>query len=281
MGLPCLTNTHFMMMFIVYLLLVQLFHLEDGCFIKFQIKCNSIRGGLFSTPLWNGLVSILLIAVAVCFVIDALEIKSKTICAGISAFMVAFPVIAGMLGFMFTCPYYSLAILMTIAGAAFAVQKKKWYGFIIAVLLIGAAIGIYQAYIPLFLSLFTISYIKECFNVEDDKSVSGKLVLYAIYYVAVSIMALIFYLCANQYMLWKYNEKMSSYKGLDRMGKMTFYEFVERAKYAYVRFFIPDPNIFPRYIERIYMIIVIGAVGLSFFSLFVCLRKIGKQEFFL
>ncbi|MDE6706835.1 MAG: glucosyltransferase domain-containing protein [Oscillospiraceae bacterium] len=70
-------------------------------------------GGLYSLSLFNGLVSILCIAFSAYLMIHLFEIKQRGLCVAIAGILVSFPTITGIFGFMFTAPYYMIALLFT------------------------------------------------------------------------------------------------------------------------------------------------------------------------
>ena len=117
------------------------------------------QGVVYSLPLINGLISILLIGLSSCFIIDLLKIKKPVICVGISGILVTFPVITGIFGDTFTAPYYMFSVLLTVIGVWLLSKKKCAITFIVSVLIMASAIGIYQAFIPLMLSLSLIYYL--------------------------------------------------------------------------------------------------------------------------
>ena len=227
-------------------------------------------GGLFSTPLYEGMITIIFISFSCILIISLLDIKSKVVCSVVASFMVCFPVVTGMLGFMFTGCYYAAAIFFTILGSFLICKYKKWYGFIAGVLLIGNAIGIYQAYIPLFLSMFLLCYLKE--NLEMGGENNKRIFLYIPYYIMASIVPIVIYFLTNNFELHRYGKELSSYKGIDKMGQMTINQFIARLKLAYSRFFFPKQDLFPKITYKLYMIIVCICILLSAFLIVYKLR---------
>lgn len=244
----------------------------SGRYMLYEIShfIQTMFGGLFSTPLYEGMITIILISFSCILIISLFDINSKVVCGVVASFMVCFPVVTGMLGFVFTGCYYAAAIFFTVLGGFFICKYKKWYTFIAGVLLIGNAIGIYQAYIPLFLSMFLIYYMKENLDVWGENN--KRIFLYILYYIAASIIPIVIYFITNSYELHRYGKELSNYKGIDKMGQMTVVQFIERLKLAYRRFFFPKQDLFPKITYKLYIIIVCMCILLSTFLIIYKLR---------
>ena len=82
-----------------------------------------LGGELYSLPLLNGFISILCIAFSAYLIIHLLEIEQKGLCIAIASILVSFPTITSIFGFMFTAPYYMIALLFAVFGI-WIVNKK-------------------------------------------------------------------------------------------------------------------------------------------------------------
>lgn len=71
----------------------------------------------YSLPLFNGLCSFLLIAVAEILLLNLFEIKKDSSIILISGIMTMFPVVVGLFGYMFTAPYYLAGLLLSTLGS--------------------------------------------------------------------------------------------------------------------------------------------------------------------
>ncbi len=120
----------------------------------------------YSLPLFNGVISILLLAAAACILVEMFEMKSKVCCILAGGLMVSFPVIAHTLFFMFTVAYYTFAILLIVL-AAFVARRYK-YGYLTAILFAAMSMGIYQAYFPLMAALLLMGLIIDCFYGKEE-----------------------------------------------------------------------------------------------------------------
>ena len=82
-----------------------------------------LLGGHYSASLFNGMLSFMLIGAAGCFILHLLGIRSRMIAGLIGAAMVLYPSVTGLLGYMFTAPYYMTGMLMAVIAVWLFVQK--------------------------------------------------------------------------------------------------------------------------------------------------------------
>ncbi|SCZ81178.1 glucosyltransferase domain-containing protein [Pseudobutyrivibrio xylanivorans] len=116
---------------------------------------------LFAVPVFNGILSILFIAIAAMFIVELFDVESRFLAAAIGVFMVVYPVVTSIFSFMFTSWEYQLALLLAVISAkvlvdAVSCQQGIVKAFIISALLCTVSLGIYQAYIGVVIALFLI-----------------------------------------------------------------------------------------------------------------------------
>ena len=78
----------------------------------------------FTIPFINGMLTIILYAVAACFVVSALDIKDEFYAIVVGGLMTTFPAFTCRMFFMFTTHYYAIGIAMVAAGAWIIAKKK-------------------------------------------------------------------------------------------------------------------------------------------------------------
>ena len=117
---------------------------------------------LFSVPVFNGILSIIFIAMAAMVLVEMFEVKSRFLAAAIGVIMVVYPVVTSIFSFMFTAWEYQLALLLIILAAKVLCKDKRC---ILSICLCVIALGIYQAYFAVIIALFLI---KLFFDVLDD-----------------------------------------------------------------------------------------------------------------
>lgn len=123
------------------------------CFLGLACGISSF----YELPWFNGVLSIIYLAVTAVFVCEILEIKSGFGRFGIAGILVTFPTVTSTFCYMYTADGYFLSA-MCMAIAVFLIVKKKW-GWILAAILIGFGSGIYQAYITFAIVLILLKAI--------------------------------------------------------------------------------------------------------------------------
>ena len=101
----------------------------------------------FSLPWLNGILSLLLIILALCFVTDLFEIRSKVLQIVLPSVMIVFPSQVCTYGYMFTTVQYAVALLSAVCGAYVLARKKTWGGMILSAVLFIFTMSIYQPFI--------------------------------------------------------------------------------------------------------------------------------------
>lgn len=98
----------------------------------------------YSMPFWNGICSVLFIALMSALIVKLMNITSKVYASLIGAIMSVFPVVTATFAYMFTAPYYFFAGFCMVLAVCLCVNDKRMW--ICSALLISFALGIYQAY---------------------------------------------------------------------------------------------------------------------------------------
>lgn len=191
-------------------------------FLKIMADCNSRwLGGSYSFPLWNGIVSILLLAASAALVVRMFQIKSPTLAALIGAFMTVFPAVVCMFYFMFTAAFYSVGIFLSVLAAYLVVRfPGKFLYHIAAVLLLACSIGTYQAYFANTACLFLMAFILFCAFGEGNPSFRESFFA-ALRYLAVLTGGLVLYFLLNRMLLVCWNVTMMDYQGITSMGQLS------------------------------------------------------------
>ncbi len=198
-----------------------------------KISAVFFQSQQYSIPLFNGMLSLLLIAIAACIFVELFDIQSLRLCVGLSGIMVTFPSVTGLFGYMYTAPYYMTGFFFAVLGLFFTCKYRKlcWLG----VILICCSLGVYQAYYPIVVSSFLIYMVKSV--TESEAAKIGKFVKDAMYYVSICILSMILYFIMNEFFLWKHNLVLTDYMGISSMGKESWGTYISLVKRAYLNFF--------------------------------------------
>lgn len=225
--------------------------------------------GHVSLPVINGFVSLVCIAVSSCIVIKLLGIKNDVLCSFIGAIMVCFPVVTSIFGYMFTAHYYFIAMLMEIAGVYVVCRYNRWWTYVIGILLMCSSVGVYQAFIPVGISLMLLWYINYLYSFDNVKLMD--MLKEAVRLVVSFVICIVLYFVVNKIFLVCMNVELTDYKGISSMGKEPLTEYLRRAVYAFKEFLLPtvdSRNYMYRYSIR-YVYFVFLAVGFVFAVLIV------------
>ena len=196
--------------------------------------------GHFSLPLTHGLFSILCIAFAACLLVELLQIRSLIYCVGLAGIMVTFPAVTGLFGYMYTMPYYMTAMLMTVVSAWLICRKTPWWAKAASLILGGCAVGVYQAFFPLLVSI-PLLYDLMLFS-REETDLKSFFQLAALLMLCV-VGTMVFYFTVNRFFLAKFGLELNRYMGIDQMESTSLAVYLQRAGKAYREFFQPERNV--------------------------------------
>lgn len=189
----------------------------------------------FTIPFINGMLTIILYAVAACFVVLALDIKDEFYAIIVGGLMTTFPAFTCRMFFMFTTHYYAIGIAMAAAGAWIIAKKKlNILKVMIAIALTVYGMAIYQANfttaVCILVGNLLVWLITE--NVELKTAIK-KCINYVLYLGA--CMAL--FLAGSKIALSITGKQMETYENLDQMGRLSMEQLIEGIIRCYKTFF--------------------------------------------
>ena len=213
--------------------------------------------GHFSLPLMNGLFSLLCIGISAGLIVNLLKIRNQFFCVMLGAVMAAFPAVTALFSFMFAVPYYMLALLMVTAGAFLICGAERWYGKAMGVILAGCSVGVYQAFLPVLLTIILLYDIMFLTEGKDRLADAIKKIL--IHGLSV-LAAMAFYVAVSQFFLAITEQKLSPYMGINQAGSLPLQTYLQRAGRAYREFFQPSRNVrwdmYPQHLHYMYYLML-------------------------
>ena len=231
----------------------------------------------FSLPTFNGLLGLLFIAAAACLIVRILDLKSRTGCAFVGGLMAAFPVVTSMFGYMFTLHFYLFGMLMGVTGAWLICEQKNWLFRVSGILLIGASVGVYQAFLPVSMCVILLSMIRTAAEETELKSTLKKILNAGV----CGILGAGFYFAANKLFLQAKQIALTDYKGINTAAEIPLRVYLARIGLAYREFFFPNPNpegwwyvMVPLRLRHVYLLLLAISILLS--VMLIC--RIGKQD---
>lgn len=185
----------------------------------------------YNLPFFNGALFLLLIGASagVIYLVFQFDSWKKGALAGI--LLAAHPAVTSVLFFKYTAVFYGLAILLAVA-AVWCAEKMK-YGILLSALCTAVSVGIYQAYLPLTISLFILLLIK---HILENNMTVKKFFSRGIYYCACILLGMILYFVILKICLQVYHVALSSYQGISSMGNLSISQIPALLKNAVVSF---------------------------------------------
>ncbi|MCR4695292.1 MAG: glucosyltransferase domain-containing protein [Pseudobutyrivibrio sp.] len=125
----------------------------------------------YAVPVFNGVLSIIIIAVCASLVAGMFKIKSRVAGAMIGAIMCVYPVVTSIFSFMFTSWPYFLALLLSIL-AAYVYRDDKKYAVIYSAVFLALSLSIYQAFLGVTATLLLLFLLVSALggNIRDAKA---------------------------------------------------------------------------------------------------------------
>lgn len=188
--------------------------------------------GVYSLPFLNGIFFLFMLSVSITIFLKPFPFKNRLTKRIFAALFISFPTVASTLGFMFTVPFYGIAILF--AAIAFYFVPRYKYGFILSGFFICCSLGIYQAYWCLCASFLLLYLIVLCL---DEKYSTKELLLISLKSFFSLLSGVILYLIINRLMLSVQGINLSDYQGVSQMGTIKLSAIPDIFLNAYGTFF--------------------------------------------
>lgn len=229
------------------------FHFGRWMLSVFGVSSRVLFGtSNFSLPWFSGIVCILVLAFAACYIIKIFDIKKPVFCVALAGVIVAFPSITAVFGFMFFGIHYCIDVFFTVLSVYFFSRKKNLTDFLFGGIFFTWAIGIYQSLISFELTLLILVMIKRSL---DEERTFKEFFKEGLYYVGCCILSLIAYLLITKITCAVMNEPLADYKGISNFGVTSVSGYISRVARAYkVSLLIAldsHSNVFPTYTMKI------------------------------
>ena len=189
----------------------------------------------FTIPFINGTLTIILYAVAACFVVLSLDIKDEFYAIVVGGLMTTFPALTCRMFFMFTTHYYAIGIAMAAAGAWIIAKKKlNILKVTVAIALTVYGMAIYQANFTTAVCILVGNLLVWLITEHVElKTAIKKCINYVLYLGA--CMAL--FLAGSKIALSITGKQMETYENLDQMGRLSMEQLIEGIIRCYKTFF--------------------------------------------
>lgn len=173
----------------------------------------------YNLPTVNGVLFLIFIAISAGIVISVLQIRSRVSASLVGAILAVFPSVTSVMFYKFTTVYYGIAVVLAVL-AVWVLQKKK-YGLPVSVVCIACSLGIYQAYIPITITLMVLVLLKQTLSGETDYR---KMVLRGFYYCGSLILGVLLYFLILNGLIAIFHIELTDYQGINSMGRLSVAE---------------------------------------------------------
>ncbi len=207
----------------------------------------------WSSPALNGIMSIIILAIAACVIVNTLKLESITGAVLVGVTMMTLPSTASNMYYMYLAPTFALSILASAINVQLTSKYK--FGFILGSILQFFSMACYQAYFGLSASLFVIVYLLMLID-GGDVFIIVKKGLRSILGLGISMGA---YLVSLKFV------DLSDYKGLSDIGQTSVSDIllaILRAYHRVLQYFVTAPESFmkgaPTLFNRVLVVMLIG-----------------------
>jgi len=197
----------------------------------FQDTALALSGAI-PMPWVIGLLSVFYLAITAAIIVACLELKRPLYSVLVGLLLVSFPAT----GVVFAYIQVADSIFLSVLLACFAplLCKKFRFGVIFGALALALSLGIVQTYITMTAGLFIIMLILDILSKQESIKT---LLLRGVKYISCLILGLAIYFVVLQYMLTTRGVTLTPYQGIDQMGQMPLYQYLELIGISYQEFF--------------------------------------------
>ncbi len=189
-------------------------------------------------PYTNGLIAVVLIAIATALVVELFDINNPINVVFMSGLLVAAPSIGTEFGYTYMMDGFAVCILLVSAGVYLSRKYDKW-GFVFSGALLCLSLGIYQSYFNYAVAL----YAGLIFFIIFDKEVKTKdIIIRAVKDVGALVLGLGLYFVVTKVLLALTPQELAPYQGIESMGTDTIANFFTNIVVAYKSFALYNVN---------------------------------------
>ena len=179
---------------------------------RWFLKVLSAISSDYSMPWVNGMLAILAIATATCFLIQIIKLEKLSSMLLTASILVTFPTVGATLGYMFTADAYFMGLALACIAVYMADRGKK--GIFVSIVLLALALGTYQANWTFALAMMYVIVLAEL--VESEKTL-GQSMKKIIKYMFILVLSFILYYGILKIILALGKNELASYQGISGM----------------------------------------------------------------
>lgn len=230
---------------------------------RFFLSPFSGISSYFDLPWVNGALSIFYLALTSAALTELFGLRKKLSIILTAGLLVTFPTVTSTFSYMFTADAYMLGFFTTVLSLV--ITKKYTYGFVPGAVLFFVSVGVYQANLPLALTLITVVLLNE---ILTQQSSLRKTLTYALRFLMTTGIGMALYGITFTLYTNFFAGKISNYQGLNEIGdtSITISERFTLIKESFQEFFFRGyitempVNLFEMLNVATFILIILGFV---------------------
>lgn len=240
---------------------------------RWFLKYIDPLGGRWSLPAIHGVLTIIFLSGAACFITEILELKRKISVVLVPLVMVTFPSLASTMYFMYIVHDYALAV-MFMCLSVYVLRRFK-YGYLLSIVLIVVSLATYQPYVSFAIGLMLMSMLADMLRGKKN----GKETLKAgIKYAAVLLISVGLYMILCR--IFYPNISEEAYGGVGKMGQIPLQQIprlIGRCYKRFLEYFLYKPASYVSSVMQTANILVCIGIG-GLFLCHVITQKLYKDK---
>lgn len=181
-------------------------------FLEVIRRAVALLGMDVTVPAFNGVLAVALLALSGCVASETLGLRGRVFPVLVTTLFVVFPAMGAAMLYIYTAHAYALAVLLAVLGAYATAKRPGLFG--LSTVCYALSMGIYQAYIPLAMSLLMLVVLRRCFSGEQ----AGRTVGFAAACLASFLLGYLLYRAGVALSLRLTGEQLENYMGVSQMG---------------------------------------------------------------
>lgn len=240
--------------------------------LEWLADLSVLLGSGYDLPWVNGVLFLALISLAAGFLASALSIGRKRHAALIGMLLAVFPTATSILIHRFTAVYYGISILLAVL-AVWVLPKGRW-GLPCSAVCIALSMGIYQAYVPITVSIFVLQLLRQTLGGGTERPLA--IVRRGAWDCAALLLGLGLYYAVLKLALSFTGEELLAYQGIEQMGQVSLTALPGLIRDAiYLVCMLPVKNYCgingTAFLKAVYL--VLGAVSVILIACILLLRR--------
>lgn len=182
----------------------------------------------YSMPLVNGILSIILLSVAICYTIKIFKIENVFLQILLSGIIISFQSVVGMMAYTFLNYSYALSFLLSVLAINY-VLKNGWKNYVAGTVMMVVSMGIYQAYWAIGVVFLLCLLIQD--TIRENSNIKNEFPIRSIKYILFIILTACIYYIINYTIFYFLDLQWGGYAS-ERVDNINTHSFITRLYWA-------------------------------------------------